>query len=188
MTYVTMDYMALDIILLGVLRAGPLHGYELKRRVQRPTLATLSNNSLYPTLKRFEDAGVLSTIIEEQVGKPARKVYAITAAGRRRFAELISSLPPEKASNEEEFLVRLGFFHEITPQQRAAILHARKTVLEAWVDKVGELRSEALAASVGGWRIEAMTEQIARVQRELDWISELSNKIGDESVAIGAVR
>jgi DNA-binding PadR family transcriptional regulator len=47
-----MDGMMLEIFVLSVLRTGPVHGYELKRRVQRPSFATLSNNSLYPMLRR----------------------------------------------------------------------------------------------------------------------------------------
>ncbi len=33
-----MDAVVLEIFVLSVLRRGPVHGYELKRRVQRPSL------------------------------------------------------------------------------------------------------------------------------------------------------
>src|ERR1700712_756760 len=105
--------MVVEIFALSILRSGPVHGYELKRRVQRPSLTPLSNNSLYPMLRRFEADGLVTKTIEEHDGRPSRKVYAITDAGRERLRSLLSSLPPELASSDEEFLVRVSFFPEI---------------------------------------------------------------------------
>jgi len=93
-TYVRLDDMSLDIFLLSILRAGPGHGYELKRRVQRPTLTPLSNNSLYPALRRFELAGAVTKRVETSEGRPARNVFAITDSGREVFRDLVSTLPP----------------------------------------------------------------------------------------------
>ncbi len=124
-----MDGMVLEIFALSILRTGPVHGYELKRRVQRPSLATLSNNSLYPMLRRFETDGLVTRTTETQDGKPARNVYAITDAGRDRLRDLLWTLPPDLASHEEEFLVRVSFFHEIPEANQRAILAAREAVL-----------------------------------------------------------
>ena len=92
--------MALDIIILSILRSGPVHGYELKRRAQRPSLADLSNNSIYPYLRRFEDAGAVTHELEAQEKRPPRKVYSITESGRRLLLDLISTLPLELAADD----------------------------------------------------------------------------------------
>ncbi|MCU1513566.1 MAG: PadR family transcriptional regulator [Microbacteriaceae bacterium] len=170
--------MALDIIILGVLRAGPVHGYELKRRVQRPTLGALSNNSIYPALRRFESDGFVTKTVEEQDGKPSRKVYAITDAGRSHFMELISVLPPDLATSDEEFFVRLGFFEEVAPAGRAAILAARAAVIDRQLAQVLVLRSEVMAAATTRWRQDAMDELIARLERERTWIGDLATRAG----------
>jgi DNA-binding PadR family transcriptional regulator len=170
--------MALEIIILGVLRAGPIHGYELKRRVQRPTLGALSNNSIYPALRRFASAGFVTKTIEEQDGKPSRKVYAITDAGRSHFMVLVSALPPDLATSDEEFFVRLGFFEEIAPLDRAAILDARSSVIDRQLAQVRVLRSEVMATATTLWRQEAMDELIARLERERTWIDDLASRAG----------
>jgi DNA-binding PadR family transcriptional regulator len=181
-----MDGMALDIFILSVLRAGPVHGYELKRRVQRPTLATLSNNSLYPMLRRFESEGIVTSIVEEQDGKPARKIYAITEAGRQHLGALISTLPAELAANDEEFLVRFSFFNEISAEQRLAILGARSAVLDAAIAQVGGLIAESEnaesenpqseKAEKRAWRNLAMTQLLERLERERQWIATMAKK------------
>jgi DNA-binding PadR family transcriptional regulator len=169
--------MALDIFILSMLRAEPLHGYELKRRVQRPSLTPLSNNSLYPSLRRFEASGAVTKTVEKQEGRPARNVYAITDEGRRMLTELLSTLPPELAADDEEFLVRVGFFHELSPAQRLAILGARASVVDAQLDQVRALLGEKRSRD-DPWRDVAMTQMIERLESERRWIAELAEKAG----------
>ncbi len=174
--------MALDIIILSVLRAAPVHGYELKRRVQRPTFTALSNNSLYPYLRRFEAAGAVSSTVEKQDGKPARKIYAITEAGRRLFIELVSALPRELAANEEEFLVRLSFFHEIDRPAREAVLAARADFVHGRIAQVRALREESV--DTPEWRAIAMDRLLEQLESEDRWIAGLSRK-AETRVAAG---
>ena len=170
--------MAVEIIILSVLRAGPVHGYELKRRVQRTTLTSLSNNSLYPVLRRFEEAGDVTKTVEAQEGRPDRKVYTITDAGRRHLTDLISTLPPALAANEEEFLVRVSFFHELSPVHRAAILGARAAVLDAGIAQVRTLIAETTPAGGREWRTLSMAHLVERFESERQWIADLTTKAG----------
>lgn len=162
--------------MLSILRAGPVHGYELKRRVQRPALTPLSNNSLYPTLRRFQAAGLVTSTVEEQDGKPARKVYAITDTGRAHFTELISTLPLDLAANDEEFLVRLSFFGEIAPANRRAILAARAAVLDGSIAQVSGLLDSNSTSVSREWRALAMTKVLEVLRDERAWITELEQK------------
>jgi DNA-binding PadR family transcriptional regulator len=178
-----MDYVAiLEILILSNLRSGPVHGYELKNRVQRPTVTKLSNNSLYPILRRFERDGAVTSTREEQDGRPARNIYAITEVGRRLLSELISALPAGLAGNEEEFLVRLGFFHELAAAERAAILEARAAALDARLAQVRALASEAGGSKGLEWRDLAMDHLVSTLESEQRWISELAERTGAASV------
>jgi DNA-binding PadR family transcriptional regulator len=170
---------ALDLIILSVLRASPAHGYELKRRVQRPTFSPLSNNSLYPHLRRFETAGAVTSVLEEQENKPARRIYAITDAGRRLFTELVSTLPPELAGSDEEFLVRLSFFHEIDRPARSAILAARAHVMDERIAQVRTLQDEA--TELPEWRALAMEHLLERLESERVWLDTLETKSESDS-------
>ncbi len=109
----------LDALVLGVLAsAGAAHGYEITRRINGAgggageTAIAVREGQLYPILHRLENEGRIQAEWIPQEGKPARKVYALTEAGRaelatkreawRKFAESVSSLlaaPP--AQNPE---------------------------------------------------------------------------------------
>jgi len=79
----------LDGIVLGVLQAGPAHGYELVKRVKSLSDGVLSvgEAKLYPCLHKLEEQGLVSAEWIPQDGKPARKVYALTAKGSGALSE-----------------------------------------------------------------------------------------------------
>ncbi|MET0954982.1 MAG: PadR family transcriptional regulator [Cryobacterium sp.] len=163
----------LDILILSNLRAGPVHGYELKQRVQRPTVTKLSNNSLYPILRRFEEGGAVTSTREAQEGRPARTIYAITDAGRGLLAELVSTLPAAVAASEEEFLARLNFFAEITPAARHGILDARSAALDARLEQVRTLLAETTGSPARAWRALAMEHLVTSLEGERRWVNGL---------------
>lgn len=172
--------MVLDILILSALRAGAMHGYELKRRVQRPSFVALSNNSLYPTLHRFERAGAVTHTVEEQEGKPARKVYEITEGGRALFVDMISVLPVTLAGNDEEFLVRLGLFDHIRPDNRHEILAARTAALNGKTAQIIALIEGRNESTSNGWPTLAMTHLLAVVEQERQWIAGLAERVALE--------
>ncbi|HWA82787.1 MAG TPA: helix-turn-helix transcriptional regulator [Fimbriimonadaceae bacterium] len=79
----------LDGIVLGVLQAGPAHGYEIVKRVKALSEGTLAvgEAKLYPCLHKLEQEGYVSAEWIPQEGKPARKVYSLTPKGAGALAE-----------------------------------------------------------------------------------------------------
>ena len=102
--------MYLDIVILSHLQRGPVHGYELKRKVSQTTAYALHNNTLYPALRRFEEAGAVTKTAETLPGRPPRHVYELTDLGRELLHDMLADLSPEQAADEHEFLARVGQF------------------------------------------------------------------------------
>ncbi|MER6876772.1 helix-turn-helix transcriptional regulator, partial [Amycolatopsis sp. NPDC000673] len=55
-----MTYVWIDVLLLAKLAERPWHGYELRKQVEESSGRALSNNSLYPALRRFAEAGAVT--------------------------------------------------------------------------------------------------------------------------------
>ena len=100
----------IEILILRRLRSGPAHGYELRKRVEQTTGVVLHNNSLYPALRRFEEAGAVTKTAEPQEGRPARLVYTLTEVGQELLHDMLAELPAEQAADPGEFVARLGQF------------------------------------------------------------------------------
>lgn len=104
--------MSLRYAILGVLEAQPRHGYELKAEFDRSISHFWPVNlaAIYPNLRRLEDEGQL--VSRKQggpEGRPDRKVYEITEAGRETLARW-RRLPPEGSPQlKDPFLLNLFF-------------------------------------------------------------------------------
>jgi len=77
-----------DLLLLALVEDRPRHGYELGQLIEQRSQGALSYHvpSLYPTLYRMEDAGLVEGRWVEKAGQRRRRYYRITAAGRRKLA------------------------------------------------------------------------------------------------------
>ncbi len=156
------------MLLLSRLAQGPSHGYELRRQVEEATGHALSNNSLYPTLRRFHDAGAVSRTAEPQPGTPPRHVYTMTDIGREMLHDMLAELPDELAGEAPEFLARLGGFRFLTETERLRVLDARDRALTRQQDRLA-----GFGTGVDYWSGEVLAEVQRRIRSEQDWIGTL---------------
>lgn len=78
----------LELCVLRVLADGPTYGYEISARLSAGGLGPVKGGTLYPLLKRFEDAGRVQVEWRPGDGGPGRKYYMLTDDGRAALAEL----------------------------------------------------------------------------------------------------
>lgn len=77
----------LDLLILKVVAAGPIHGYAIAQRIRQISREVLQvqQGSLYPALHRLENKKLLSA--EWKVSETGReaKFYRLTAQGRAQL-------------------------------------------------------------------------------------------------------
>lgn len=137
--------MALDHILLGILRT-PGSGYEIKQQFDQVFshfwVADLPQ--IYRTLNRMESDGLLAATTSASSKGPERKVYRLTAAGRRALKSWLSA-SPTLATERVEFLAQTFFLGALDDD--AAALAFMRSLRDELVRELGVLRGiEA------GWR------------------------------------
>ena len=77
----------LDMVILRVVAAGPIHGYALAHRIRLISrdLLQIQQGSLYPALHRLENRGFLAAEWKEsETGRDA-KFYRLTPKGRAQL-------------------------------------------------------------------------------------------------------
>jgi DNA-binding PadR family transcriptional regulator len=170
----------LDHTVLGVLSDGPLHGYELRKRLTAilGPFRALSFGSLYPCLHRLTDAGLIEQIdmvdrddIAGVATRRARIVYALSPEGKEAFAAWVADTGPE-SWEDEAFAARLAFFSRTEAAVRLRILEGRRARLEE--------RLSSLQASIDrtNQRMDEYAERLQRhgiegAEREVGWLEEL---------------
>ncbi|OAM79289.1 hypothetical protein A3840_03265 [Devosia elaeis] len=99
-----------------------------------------SYGSIYPALGKLEEDGLVTSRTEQQDGKPARKVYSITNAGRQAFAEQLAE-PLGEDMFRSPFLLFARFAHilprELVEQRCAEFLSRTAGKLQQLKDAGG---------------------------------------------------
>lgn len=73
-------------LLMALLAKEPAHGYELKQALEQifgNAYPSPNIGQIYVTLGRLEKDGLVRVVDVEQSNRPNKKVYYLTAAGRR---------------------------------------------------------------------------------------------------------
>jgi PadR family transcriptional regulator, regulatory protein PadR len=74
-----------ELLILALLEERARHGYEIAQLIDQRSRGEISFHvaSLYPTLYRLEDRGLIEGRWVERAGQRRRRYYRITAAGRK---------------------------------------------------------------------------------------------------------
>ena len=169
---------ALEMAVLGLLHESPMHGYELRKRVNVifGWGRVLSYGSLYPCLKALlRDRLIVEQAPVEPVGRRARIVYSLTADGKERFGDLICEAGPA-AWDDDSFDVHFAFFSRTDRQTRVRILEGRRSRLEERMDGVRAAAART-AERVDAYTLELQRHGLESVEREVRWLSELIDTV-----------
>lgn len=169
----------LEFAVLGLLHDAPMHGYELRKRLNGVlgTFHAISYGSLYPCLRTLESAGLIAAAGPASSdgpalsGKRARIVYELTADGKERFAELVAETGPE-TWDDDAFGIRFAFFSSADADVRRHILEGRRSRLE---ERLSTLRASLRSTRerLDNYTLELQRHGLESVEREVRWIDDL---------------
>jgi DNA-binding PadR family transcriptional regulator len=167
----------IELAVLGLLHEGPMHGYELRKRLNLMLGwgRVLSYGSLYPTLKKM----LKGALIEEAPGVAApvtrrpRIVYQVTDAGHREFQRLMAEVGPA-AWEDDNFDIRFAFFGRADMEVRLRVLEGRRTRLQERLDRV-QRELAMTQTEVDRYAAELQRHGVESVEREVRWLSDLIN-------------
>jgi len=178
---------AKELFILGRISLRPTHGHEIMRtlRASRADLwVEISEKHVYYILKKLERDGLVSIVASQSDGLAARKVYAITSAGRSAFASMLVADGLVDATPYSEFDVLFGmlcYTDAITPAEKDAILARRRAFLGKLASELNEATAGADALA-GAPRV--MLEKVTRnVANELDWLEDVTATIARDGWA-----
>jgi len=189
------DLTPADLVVLGLLLEQPMHGYgvnqELARREVRDW-AGVSRPQVYYSLRKLAEAGHIAPASGRAAGAergpaergsaeggPERRVYRVTAAGRRAYAAALAR--PEWATQRPPppFVTWLVLATHADPAVRARQLARRRAFLEAEA-----MRERATLAAImtgtGPTVVVAalvVSLTIRQFEAELAWLGEVATAL-----------
>lgn len=122
----------LHYIILGLLGARPMSGYDIKRAFDR-SLATYwnaGNSQIYTTLKLLTSRGFVTSEVVLQEARPNRRVYQLTLQGRAALDGWLLEPVPSRFT-KDEFLTKLFFCGQTSDEATLRHLEEHHTALLA---------------------------------------------------------
>jgi DNA-binding PadR family transcriptional regulator len=171
--------------ILGFLALAPQSGYTLKQRFDAAvgSFWSATQSQIYRELHALADARLVAAATMRGRGKPDRKVYALTDAGRRALAEWLTQ-PLEPLFVRHPLLVKLVFAAELPPAQLDALLGAyAEGVASTRAGYAAQLDDERVFArariprQAAVWRL-AIEHGLAWCDAELAWIEHARRTLG----------
>ena len=107
----------LRYIILGLLGARPMSGYDIKQAFDRALASywNAGNSQIYTTLKKLSDAELVEVEVIVQKSRPDRKVYRLTPAGESELDRWLQEDVPDRFS-KDDFLTKLFFCGETSDE------------------------------------------------------------------------
>lgn len=157
----------LETIVLGLLVAGPKHGYGLYRDFTRAfaRIWKAGQAKFYVALSAAEEKGYLQATPEPQEHRPPRKVLHLTETGREVFFEWLHQPVLSMQAMRVEFIAKLRFFDLLG-------LPGAGELMDEQIDVLKEMLSEWEHPPAGGSPFNALVDDFRARQARfmIEWL------------------
>ncbi|RKN48327.1 PadR family transcriptional regulator [Micromonospora endolithica] len=171
--------MSVPHVLLGLLAAGPRHGYELKRAHDErlPQARPLAYGQVYASLGRLQRDGLVVAAGQEREGGPDRTAYALTDEGRAALNRWLAEteLPMPYVSSTLFAKVAVALLVDDVDRTRSYLAAQR----QAHTARLRELTAAKTALSASLDDVVAADYAIAHLDADLRWLQTTLDRVAD---------
>lgn len=139
--------MSTRTVLLGLLRRGPLHGYELKRIIEREMgdWADIAFGSIYFALEKLSAEGFVTGQLRDGEGhRPSRIEYTITGSGREEYLRLLRGIWLDNAHRTDPLDIAIAFIRDLPAAEVRGYLEGRLAGLEKAISELEAHEKETM--------------------------------------------
>lgn len=173
----------LALAALAWLVTGPMHPYELGRRLQETGMdrsVKFNRGSLYMVVGQLRKAGfVIEQETVRDTQRPERTVYALTDAGRTELHDWMRELLAEPQEEYPHFGVALSLLSVLSPTEAVDLLTVRLAALAADIDSTRALRDSTAASGVAWLFLIEEDYRLTRLTSEHRFVADLITALQD---------
>jgi DNA-binding PadR family transcriptional regulator len=171
----------LALAVLAQLLMGPLHPYEIGRRLTAQDQGRnikYNRGSLYMVVEQLTKAGFIAehdTVRDTQ--RPERTNYALTPEGRDELYEWLRDLVAKPEHEFPKFGVALSLLVVLPPNEAVELLQRRRQALE---EETQQIRADVQATVDGGVAWVFLVEEeyrLAALAAEITFVADLAERL-----------
>lgn len=177
------------VMVLALLREGDMHPYEmgsLMRARREERLLTITNGTLYNTVSRLRDMGLIDEVGTDREGnRPERTTYTLTDAGDAAVGEWVRRELP-RIDRPAEFRIALAESHNLEADEVLDLVRRRRAAMHSeQQDRRTEL-SNALERGVPEQFLIDHERDAVLVEAELRWTDSFITRLEASEIPWGA--
>ena len=161
------------LLLLGLLRAHEMHGYQLNELIEHHLGASvqLKKPTAYRLLNRMTADGWITYREEQEGNRPQRRVYAITPPGETAFQRFLRESLAKYTPVDFLGNVGLMFLDEVPVAEALSLLSRRRAAVEGLLQVV-----HAHGGHQGGSE-RMLANQVRHLTTELEWLDDVIGEL-----------
>jgi PadR family transcriptional regulator, regulatory protein AphA len=161
-----------ELALLGLLRARPMHAYEMAQQLARGEALgrvwRLKQSHLYALLNKLEAAGYLEGTTEPQGSRPPRRMLHLTPAGEEAFAAWVGAPVRHGRDFRLEFLAKLFFAEHAGPASVTQLIARQRAECERWLSQL--LAQSALLGPAQRFDRLVLDFRLSQIEAIVSWL------------------
>jgi PadR family transcriptional regulator AphA len=165
---------AADHALLGLLRLGPRHGYELAPYFMSDgtlgLVCTLGVSRLYALLHTLEELGLVHAESSVVSGGPPRKVFSLTEAGIAAFEAWLNHPIRRLRQIRQDFLLKLYFSQQLADHDTTALIDRQLAVSRSVTDELAAAVDAIAAEAPQRFAVMVYESRLAMAQATTSWL------------------
>lgn len=166
----------LELALLGFLRQGPRHGYQIYQMLSDPSglgsIWHLKQSQLYALFTKLEEDGYVTSTLQSQDPHPPRRVIELTRPGRKVFLDWLTSPVAMPRLIRQEFLAKLYFAQRENRDTVRQLIENQRAVCRNWMDEFKKQLTASEPKSHRWMMFKYRLGQIEALQHWLDSVNE----------------
>ena len=167
----------LGLAVLAFLAMGPMHPYELGRRLTetgKDRNIKFNRGSLYMVVQQLRKAGfVQEHEVVRDSQRPEHTVYALTPLGRNELHDWMRELLARPQAEIPQFGVALSLLAVLTPAEAAGLLAQRLAALDAGIGEIEDVMRGAADQGVASIFLIEEESRKDLVRAERDFVERL---------------
>ena len=170
---------AADYALLGLLRLGPRHGYELAPYFAGDgtlgLVCTLGVSRLYALLHALEELGLVHAESSIVSGGPPRKVFSLTEAGEAAFQQWLDRPIRQLRLIRQDFLLKLYFSRQLQGSTPDSLIERQIAASRAVAE---DLEARAAGEAPDSFAALVYESRLAMARATIAWLEAERGRVG----------
>ncbi len=175
--------MSVKHALLGILSERERHGYELKSAFDERVgeFWSLNYGQIYTTLDRLEREGLVEWREEPQAKRPDRKIYRVTARGRRELVAWLGRPITRTRALRDELFIKLLFVRRGDVESVLDLIQRQK---ETYLGRMKRLTQRKFELSKLARRDDLLVTELLvdaalfHAEADVRWLGHAEQKLG----------